>query len=226
METKIGWFSCGITSAVACYLSPDAVLKYIGISTSHPDNQRFLNEFQQFDGRKIEILTPKYKNQFEVIEKERYFNGPTGAKCTSKLKIETREKNCLPGDIHIFGFTTDEIERAKLFKLRNPEVKISTPLIDYNLSKKDCIYIFESFDIQMPRMYELGYKNNNCIGCVKGGKGYWKKIRIDFPAYFQKMAALERSIKATCIKGFYLDQLDKQPELFEAPECSLFCGGY
>lgn len=30
-------------------------------------------------------------------------------------------------------------------------------------------------------MYDLGYANNNCIGCVKGGIGYWNKIRIDFP---------------------------------------------
>ncbi len=37
-------------------------------------------------------------------------------------------------------------------------------------------------------MYDLGYPNNNCIGCVKGGMGYWNKIRKDFPEVFQKRA--------------------------------------
>ena len=30
-------------------------------------------------------------------------------------------------------------------------------------------------------MYDLGYPNNNCIGCIKGGMGYWNRIRKDFP---------------------------------------------
>ena len=43
-------------------------------------------------------------------------------------------------------------------------------------------------------MYKLGYNNNNCIGCVKGGQAYWNKIRIDFPETFNKMAKLENLI--------------------------------
>ena len=35
---------------------------------------------------------------------------------------------------------------------------------------------------------------NNCIGCVKGGMGYWNKIRRDFPERFEEMAALEKEI--------------------------------
>ena len=37
-------------------------------------------------------------------------------------------------------------------------------------------------------MYKLGYKNNNCIGCVKGQAGYWNKIRKDFPDVFDQMS--------------------------------------
>jgi hypothetical protein len=40
-------------------------------------------------------------------------------------------------------------------------------------------------------MYRLGYRNNNCRGCVKGGKGYWNKIRKDFPDYFERMAKMQ-----------------------------------
>jgi hypothetical protein len=40
-------------------------------------------------------------------------------------------------------------------------------------------------------MYLLGYKNNNCRGCVKGAKGYWNKIRVDFPEFFERMACMQ-----------------------------------
>jgi hypothetical protein len=48
--------------------------------------------------------------------------------------------------------------------------------------------------IELPAMYKLGYMNNNCIGCVKGGIGYWNKIRQDFPEVYERMAKLEREL--------------------------------
>ena len=75
-------------------------------------------------------------------------------------------------------------------------------------------------------MYDLGYRNNNCIGCVKGGMGYWNRIRIDFPGVFDARAKLEREIGASCIKDVYLDELDPnrgrlEDEVME--ECDLIC---
>lgn len=54
--------------------------------------------------------------------------------------------------------------------------------------------------IEIPAMYKMGYNNNNCIGCVKGGMGYWNKIRKDFPEVFNRMAVIEREVGATCLK--------------------------
>lgn len=34
----------------------------------------------------------------------------------------------------------------------------------------------------------------NCLGCPKGGMGYWNKIRVDFPDVFARMAALQREL--------------------------------
>jgi hypothetical protein len=75
------------------------------------------------------------------------------------------------------------------------------------VTKQECVGIIQKVGIDVPIMYKLGYNNNNCIGCVKGGAGYWNKIRKDFPQQFEKMATLERKIGATCIKGKYLDEL-------------------
>ena len=61
---------------------------------------------------------------------------------------------------------------------------------------------------------------------VKGGMGYWNKIKVDFPEVFQRMATLERYKGQTIFKDRYLDEL--QPEDGNYPqeqsiECSIFC---
>lgn len=84
--------------------------------------------------------------------------------------------------------------------------------------------------IENPAMYKMGYNNNNCIGCVKGGMGYWNKIRKDFPNVFDRMAKIEREVGATCLKDqsgkIFLDELSpnrgEMPEEM-IPDCSLIC---
>jgi hypothetical protein len=86
--------------------------------------------------------------------------------------------------------------------------------------------ILQNAGIELPVMYKLGYLNNNCIGCVKGGKGYWNKIKIDFPDQFERMAKLERFKKQTVFKDVYLDELP--PDAGNYPQepdiqCGIFC---
>jgi hypothetical protein len=75
-------------------------------------------------------------------------------------------------------------------------------------------------------MYDLGYNNNNCVGCVKGGMGYWNKIRQDFPAVFDARAKLERDIGYSILKDCFLDELDPSrgrmsDEILE--DCGIYC---
>jgi hypothetical protein len=84
-------------------------------------------------------------------------------------------------------------------------------------------------------MYLLGYRNNNCIGCVKGQAGYWNKIRVDFPEVFDRMALLERKFNAALCKTepivngkrtrqrIFLDELDPKAGRYGA-EPSMSCG--
>ena len=103
----------------------------------------------------------------------------------------------------------------------------SFPLIDNKINKQDCYrYVRDTLGIELPAMYRLGYGNNNCIGCVKGGMGYWNKIRVDFPEVFALRARLEREVGASCINGCYLDELPpntgkRNPPICE--ECGVFC---
>jgi hypothetical protein len=61
---------------------------------------------------------------------------------------------------------------------------------------------------------------------VKGGKGYWNKIRTDFPAVFAARAKLEREVGASCIKGVFLDELPPDAGRHEGPicdDCGIMC---
>jgi hypothetical protein len=130
----------------------------------------------------------------------------------------------------VFGYTSEERHRADRFREQNPGVELVTPLIDHQLTKSDCLAMIERAGIALPTMYLLGYKNNNCIGCPKGGIGYWNKIRKDFPDSFLRMSILERDIGATVLRDsgqpLWLDELDPQRgNHADEPsfECSLLC---
>ncbi len=52
----------------------------------------------------------------------------------------------------------------------------------------------ERAGIELPMMYRLGFNNANCIGCCKGGEGYWNKVREVFPDDFADVVQIQDSI--------------------------------
>jgi len=103
-------------------------------------------------------------------------------------------------------------------------------LIDNKITKKDCLNLIQLLGIKIPVMYQLGYSNNNCVGCVKGGMGYWNAIRKDFPHAFKRMAQLERTIGHAINKDkkgpVFLDELDpnRGHKLKDMPgDCGFTC---
>ena len=134
----------------------------------------------------------------------------------------------------VWGFDLEEQHRAKRMAEQYPDMKPMFPLIDACLRKENCAHILKVAGIELPAMYKFGYKNNNCIGCVRGGMGYWNKIRIDFPSHFQHMMQIERKIGHSCLneqingasKPLFLDELNPNRGHFPTeiiPECGLFC---
>lgn len=235
----ISWWSGGITSAVACRLAIEKYsnvrIIYIHINTHHPDTLRFKKDCEEWYGCEIEqFQSNKYDSQFDVIRHSKYINGPSGARCTKELKKAVRQK--IERNIEWssqswgFEFEKSQINRAIRFQEQFSYTNPLFPLIENKLSKNECAGIVERTGITIPEMYKLGYNNNNCIGCVKGGAGYWNKIREDFPEIFEEMAKAEREVGATCLKNengkLYLDELDPKsgiPSDHVLGECGVFC---
>lgn len=236
----VSWFSCGATSAIATKVCldryPDTVIAYCNTGSEHPDNARFIKDCERWYGKKIEILrSDAYSDIWDVFTKTKWLVGVQGARCTTELKKLVRRKFERPYDLQVFGFDVSEIERGQRFVANNPEVQVWFPLIDHKVSKIECLDQLTLHGIELPAMYKLGYRNNNCIGCVKGQAGYWNKIRKDFPKVFRRMANMERRLDVAICKSYAGDGKRKRVFLDELPHdagryedldisCGLFCG--
>ena len=214
------WFSCGIASAVAAHLALEKYGKDVvdvvycdTMSDEHPDNQRFFTDCEQWLGVLIKrIKSDRFAGIDEVFTARSYMSGIAGAPCTVELKKIPRFAFQRPDDIHIFGYTADETSRIKRFKEQNPELKTDWILLENNMSKDMCLMFAGSAGIDIPAMYKLGYRNNNCIGCVKATSAkYWNSIRKDFPEVFKQRVERSRAVGArlTRVKGkrVFLDEL-------------------
>ena len=104
----------------------------------------------------------------------------------------------------VLGYTAEEKHRLDDWLDNWPDRPIITPLIDRGLTKEDCKAMVLRAGIRLPAMYELGYDNANCIGCVTGGLGYFRAIREDFPQQFERLAQAEDKVAALHGEGAYI----------------------
>lgn len=180
---------------------PDILIVNAFIQEEHADNRRFLDDVALWLGVAgipfpIKVLRDeKYDaSTLQVFRKRRFMKNRFMAPCSHHLKREVLAKIAKPGDITCLGYTAEETDRAERLEDLFPKEKFRFPLIEQGLKKADCLALVERAGIELPEMYKLGYANANCIGCVKGGEGYWNKIRRDFPEQFIQIAEIQKEI--------------------------------
>jgi hypothetical protein len=212
------WFSCGAASAALAKLAVDTytnvdVVYCDVLSDEHPDNRRFFTDVERWIGQRIRVISSeKYASINDVFAKRRYMAGIAGAPCTVEMKKVPRFAYQRPTDIHLFGFTADEQQRIDRFDANNADLYVQHLLADRGVTKADCLDMVAEAGIAIPAMYTLGYKNNNCLGCVKATSAlYWNMIRRDFPEVFDLRAHQSREYGArlTRVRGerVFLDEL-------------------
>lgn len=243
METIVVWFSCGAASAVAAKKTIEKyghshAIRIVNnpVLEEDEDNIRFRNDVEKWLGLPIETaINSKYPNcsAESVWVARKYMSGLRGAPCTVELKKEARYQweTINTPDWHVLGFTVEEKGRFARFVLM--ERKNTLPiLIEADLTKQACFDILLAAGIHPPKIYELGYPNANCIGCVKAtSPTYWNHVRKMHPLIFQRRAVLSRKLGVRLVrykgKRIFLDELPfnakgrsiKKMQV----ECGIFC---
>ena len=237
------WFSCGAASAVAAKRTVekygdtcDVRIVNNPVAEEDQDNRRFLLDVQEWIGKPIEeAYNENYpaRSAVEVWEDRKYMSGIHGAPCTVELKKNARyqweQQNNV--DWHVLGFTADEKRRHERFILTERSNVIPV-LIDEGLTKADCFAILQNAGISLPIIYQQGYPNANCIGCVKAtSPTYWNHVRNLHPEIFAQRAEQSRRLGVRLVrhKGerIFLDELpaDAKGRSLKSMsfECGIFC---
>jgi 3'-phosphoadenosine 5'-phosphosulfate sulfotransferase (PAPS reductase)/FAD synthetase len=224
MDNKriVCWWSGGVTSAVGCKVALDLFGKencrvvMIDTQNEDEDTYRFKKDCEHWYGKSIEIITElgkKYQSIQDVWTSYESLNVATGAICSTELKRKARERWQKENeyDYQVFGFEFDKSEFNRALGLA--KIKKANgifPLMMMGYDKDDCLRIIQDAGIEVPRMYKLGFRNNNCFktGCVQGGIGYWQKMKREFPDKFDAMAEMEH--KLTDLRGEPVTMLKDQ----------------
>ncbi len=214
---------------MALFEFDEVVIVYNRVIEEHPDSLRFLKDCEDWFGQKIiTTVNAHYEGSIYKVFETNYMRTPSGSPCTRALKKQVRERFQRPTDVQILGYTAEEMDRIDRFIDGNNDIDFYPILQAHGITKKECFDTLVDAGIELPLMYRLGYDHNNCVGCVKGGMGYWNKVRKDFPEVFDRMAAFEVRKGYTVLKDkngpLYLKDLDPDRGRYESPgDCGIFC---
>jgi hypothetical protein len=102
----------------------------------------------------------------------------------------------------------------------------------HGMTKEDCKRMVQRAGIELPKMYQLGFNNNNCLGCLKAESlPYWATTKHYFPEVFDKRCRQGRSLGVKQLKiggkRYFLDELPETallPIITEDISCGPHCG--
>jgi len=232
---KIITISGGLTSAYVAKLvlatDENAELVFTDTGWEDADLFRFLHELETLFKKKITFLKhKKYNNPEELFNAQGMLGSNRVPTCSRVLKVEVlqdylKEKydnKC----IVYFGIDYSEKHRAERIKFQYDKLGIETrfPLIeskDFFIKDKITSWL-NANNIDIPRMYKLGYLHNNCSGgCVRAGKKSWLHLLKTNSTVYAERERLESSFKGgkyTFMKELSLKELREN----EAKHCNLF----
>jgi hypothetical protein len=77
-----------------------------------------------------------------------------------------------------------------------PGVSVEFPLM-WKPYDFDVFQTVRSWDIEIPRLYKMGFPHNNCGGrCIRQGIGEWQRLKIHFPERFADVRDWEAAQQA------------------------------
>lgn len=239
MKNNIVFFSGGKSSFTVAHWvkenfpNDNNVLYFTDTKWEDDDLYRFIHEASV----KLEmpmIIQSKNLNPIQLMFKQKVlFNSRIG-NCSTILKMKTAsdylKKNKIPEVNEIyneqflkeplkpgnekfeenttlyFGIGWDEAHREGPIKKNWKPFEVCMPLIDEVIDNNE---ILKKYGIRQPKLYDLGFTHNNCMGrCVKAGQGHFKNLYEKNPELFKEYKEQEHHLK-NCISAYhYIKKLE------------------
>lgn len=202
------------------------------------DLYRFLNDIERVFEMKITRLCVG-KSPIELCFEDNFLYNSRIANCSKKLKSkpfrEYIKKYSCDEVVLVFGIDFTEAHRCAAIERNYKPYKVYFPLCEPPYTDKvEMLGSLKDYNLEVPRLYKLGFGHNNCKGCcVKAGIGHFKNLlekdRITYLEFENKEERIrERLGKNVAImkrKGqpFTLKQLrymvEHEPKQLTIDEC-------
>ena len=234
MKNHIIFFSGGKSSFTVAdfvkthYPNDNIVLYFTDTNWEDEDLYRFINEAA--DKLELPLLTHSMGlTPIELMFKQKVvFNSRIG-NCSKILKMkvsadfikkgkkpqveEWRNKQYLKQEdfttdaVLYFGIGWDEMHREGAIKKNWQPYQVEMPLIEHMIDNSE---ILVKYNIKQPRLYDLGFVHNNCMGrCVKAGQGHFRNLKEKMPDVFQELMEQEHYMKLYVSAYHYIKNLDE-----------------
>jgi hypothetical protein len=165
------------------------------------DTYRFIDEAAALLGAKLVKLVDG-RDIWQVFRDRRFLGNSRIAPCSHELKQKPAKawiwENCDPENtvIHV-GIDWSETHRMEAVARGYHPYKVAAPLtVEPFLTKKQMIAEAEKLGLKAPRLYEFGFKHNNCGGgCVRAGQAQFKLLLETMPERFAEWERQEQKMQ-------------------------------
>lgn len=181
---------------------PDGVtLLFADTRAEDDDLYRFLDDAAANLGLPVTRVADG-RDPWQVFHDDRFLGNTRVAPCSKHLKqIPGRawvEEHTDPRDtVVVVGIGAWERHRLKDIEAGYYPWPVTAPLLDKPAPTQRQVHAeARSAGLTLPRLYELGFKHNNCGGaCVRGGRAQWANLLRTFPERYAAAEAKEEELR-------------------------------
>ena len=216
MKTYVN-YSMGVCSAyIACRLADEGqepICVFSDTKREDSDTYRFGAEVAERWGLTV-VDASDGRDLWEWFREHNMIPARQLPACSIALKVKPSQKfyeSAEPGRI-AYGFDIDEEERVERTRARWTlrQHQPFFPLLDWQVSKAQCMGYFVKHGIAIPRMYRH-FPNANCLPCKNFQRADWVALRYYYPEVFAKARQFENESGLRWSQdGYRLDDIEAE----------------
>ena len=179
----------------------NVILLFTDTLIEDEDLYRFIDETVSELGVRLERVADG-RTPFEVYKDARFLGNSRIAPCSHELKQKTAKKwiteNFDPSECVLYlGIDWTEEHRTKAPIKNWAPYKVEFPMCEEPYITKDEIFAeLEKVNIEVPRLYKMGFSHNNCGGfCCRAGQGHFARLLEKMPERFAEYEAKEEELR-------------------------------